>query len=225
MSPQSGIYKITNIENQKFYIGSATNLLFRKRSHFSSLKSGLHKNQKLQRAYNKYGCESFKFEVLLYCDSKNLIMYEQLVIDALDPVKNGFNINPVAGSTVGYKHTEDSKKKMSQAAIDRPKPKPSKETCLKISLSKIGKKRKPFTEEARRNMSLAHLGKKRGPLSEETKQKIAKAKTGKPGWKHTPESIAKIRAYHVGKKRSDVARANMRAGWLRKKQEIENERI
>ena len=40
----SGIYKITNTSTGKVYVGSAANLIKRQRSHFSSLKSGSHKN-------------------------------------------------------------------------------------------------------------------------------------------------------------------------------------
>jgi len=172
---QSGIYKITNIVNGKFYIGSATNLVKRRRSHLSSLKYGRHKNEKLQRSYDKHGKDSFKFETVLYCNAKNLIMYEQIVIDGFDPVTNGYNIKPVAGSTTGYKHSDEAKAKMKAAWVGRVLPTPSEDRGRKISESKTGKKRKPFTEEAKRNMSLSKIGNKNRlgiPHTEETKAKM-----------------------------------------------------
>lgn len=172
---ESGIYKITNEANGKFYIGSATSLVKRRRSHLSSLKYGRHKNEKLQRSYEKHGKDVFKFETVLYCDAKDLIMYEQIVIDAFDPVSNGYNIKPVAGSTVGYKHSEEAKAKMKASWVGRVLPPPSDDRGRKISEAKTGKKRKPFTDEARRNMSLARIGNKNRlgiPHTEETKAKM-----------------------------------------------------
>ena len=63
----SGIYKITNKVNGKFYIGSANNLKRRKWEHFCNLKHNKHCNKKLQYSYNKYSKENFKFEILSNC--------------------------------------------------------------------------------------------------------------------------------------------------------------
>ena len=54
------IYKITNKENGKFYIGSTIDMTKRKREHFRQLKKGEHHCFHLQRAYEKYGKESFE---------------------------------------------------------------------------------------------------------------------------------------------------------------------
>lgn len=54
------IYKITNKENGKFYIGSTIDIAKRKRAHFRQLKKGEHHCFHLQRAYEKYGKESFE---------------------------------------------------------------------------------------------------------------------------------------------------------------------
>lgn len=65
----------------------------------------------LQNAYNKYGREAFEFEVLEIIDiddsiKENLLMREQFWIDNLKPA---YNILPVAGSNLGYHHTEETK--------------------------------------------------------------------------------------------------------------------
>ena len=50
---KSGIYKITNPENQYFYIGSSYDINNRWRKHLERLTKGNHPNIHLQRAYNK----------------------------------------------------------------------------------------------------------------------------------------------------------------------------
>lgn len=50
----TGIYKITNIKNDKFYIGSTSeSFLKRWNHHINSLRRGTHKNMHLQSAFNK----------------------------------------------------------------------------------------------------------------------------------------------------------------------------
>jgi len=61
---QSGIYKIINKVNNKFYVGSSRNLRRRKRDHFSELKKNIHFNKHLQGAWNKYGGENFEFKII-----------------------------------------------------------------------------------------------------------------------------------------------------------------
>jgi len=104
----SGIYKIECLPSKKIYIGSSENLSLRKHDHFRFLRSKKHINPKLQSAFSKYGEENFKFEILLYCEPKDCIFYEQIFIDKLSPV---FNINLVAGkppSQKGKKFTRSS---------------------------------------------------------------------------------------------------------------------
>jgi group I intron endonuclease len=58
------IYQIINEKNGKKYIGSTTNPEKRKKRHFRELKNGNHHNVILQRSWEKYNKEKFKFEVL-----------------------------------------------------------------------------------------------------------------------------------------------------------------
>jgi group I intron endonuclease len=59
-----GIYKIVNIVNDNFYVGSAVSFKKRKVRHFSDLRKGKHYNKHLQRAWDKYGEQSFEFVVV-----------------------------------------------------------------------------------------------------------------------------------------------------------------
>ena len=69
-----GIYKIINVVNNKFYIGSAVNFSRRKTRHFSELRTGKHNNSKLQNAWNKYGELAFVFVVVEEVTDKALLL-------------------------------------------------------------------------------------------------------------------------------------------------------
>ena len=58
------IYKIINLENGKFYIGSTVEIDKRRDKHFKDLKNGRHHSLHLQRAYNIYGEDSFLFKIV-----------------------------------------------------------------------------------------------------------------------------------------------------------------
>lgn len=123
----TGIYKITNLINNKIYIGSAIRIDRRFYSHINQLNNKNHINSHLQNAFNDYGLNNFKFERLENVKHKTkLIEREQYYLDTLlfaqeyikekDPrfLELGYNINPTAGSNLGVKYSEASKKKMSE---------------------------------------------------------------------------------------------------------------
>lgn len=58
------IYKIVNINNGKFYVGSTINTRERFRVHRKRLRKGNHHCHHLQAAWNKYGEKSFVFLVI-----------------------------------------------------------------------------------------------------------------------------------------------------------------
>lgn len=70
----------------------------------------------LIRAFNKYSMSNFSLYILEYTNSENLIVCEQKWIDLLKP---DYNINPLAGNSKGYKHTEESLEKMRSLALGR----------------------------------------------------------------------------------------------------------
>jgi hypothetical protein len=63
----------------------------------------------VERALLKYGFSNFSLEILEYCNSEDLLKKEQYYLDTLKPE---YNIVETAGSTLGYKHSEESLKKM-----------------------------------------------------------------------------------------------------------------
>lgn len=101
------IYKITNILNNKIYVGSTKNFNRRKRQHIFDLRHKAHGNDHLQKSFNKYGEDQFKIEIIEQCDVEHLIAREQYWIDhlnALDPI-TGYNKNHIAGRTTNSPET------------------------------------------------------------------------------------------------------------------------
>jgi len=113
----SGIYQIKSTTNNKIYIGSAVNFKNRKADHICTLKRNKH-NQHLQNHFNKYGLDDLVFSILEFCPPKKLIEREQHYMDALNPE---FNICKIAGNQLGFKHSEETKKRMSEYHRNRPK--------------------------------------------------------------------------------------------------------
>lgn len=78
-----GVYKITNLINSKFYIGSSVNIEQRWFKHKALLRHNKHENPKLQNAWNKYSEENFLFEVLEECEIDNVRDREQFYLNTL----------------------------------------------------------------------------------------------------------------------------------------------
>lgn len=196
---KSGIYKITNLINKKIYIGSAVDLNKRKREHFSTLKVNTHFNDYLQRSFNKYGIENFKWEILEFCDPEKCIGREQYYLDTLLFAseqntkfnKLGYNICRVAGSLLGTKRTEEQRKRMSEN---------SPFTGTKQSSELIEKRISSLRNIKRPKEVGDKISKSRQNIifTETHKQNISKnsARRGKPGTfkdkKHTEESLDKM---------------------------------
>jgi group I intron endonuclease len=105
---KSGIYKITNTINGKFYIGSSKNIEFRWNDHKQYLRGNYHVNPKLQNAWNKYGEDKFIFEILEETESSQEILFdrENYYLSTLKPYERtvGYNICPKAegGDLITY---------------------------------------------------------------------------------------------------------------------------
>ena len=59
-----GIYQILNLNNGKRYVGQSRQVDQRIKNHIRKLRKNKHKNNILQRAWNKHGEKSFLFQVL-----------------------------------------------------------------------------------------------------------------------------------------------------------------
>lgn len=134
------IYSIRNKINGKRYVGLTRDITSRWYHHIYELRRGLHHSSKLQRAFNKYGEDNFEFSVLetVDCDFDFIASEEIAFIQKYDSCINGYNIThggegtdkrvlteetkeklrkAMQGNTyaLGKKHSEDTKKRQSEA--------------------------------------------------------------------------------------------------------------
>lgn len=162
------IYRIYSKSNGREYIGGTKNPHARKFLHFKSLKENNHHNAKLQSHFDKYGIDDLVFEIIEYdLDVSDLIHVEQFYMDKKKPF---FNICKIAGSVLGRKHKDSTKKKISKSLKGR---KYSKERCLNISIGRKGKNTRTLSIEHKEKISKANKGRKRGRMSNEQKKKIS----------------------------------------------------
>lgn len=178
-----GIYKIVNLIDNKVYIGQSKMLEIRKEQHFQKLRANKHGNRYLQFAFNKYGEENFKFEIIEECE--NLNERETYWFNYYKP--NVYNLGHTGNVQT---MSEETRKKISLGGR-----RPCKEeTKIKISLSQKGKHRRKHTPEEIEKIRQGNLGKK---YSLETRQKMRISALGK---KRSEESKLKNRLAHLGKK-------------------------
>ena len=182
------IYKITNLINGKTYIGQHKY----KDLNDSYMGSGIH----IKRAIRKYGIENFKKEILY-----SNIQYKETVDDmerfaiakerAIGKAEYNIADGGEGGGCKGYHHTEEARKRISEANKGRHL---SEEIKRKISEAKKGKpngnKGKPKSLEHKRKIGKAHKG---IHFSEEARKKISEAKKGK----HISEEVLKRRSETV----------------------------
>lgn len=212
----TGIYAITNGANGKRYVGSAVHFPARRGQHIRSLRAGKHHSIKLQRAWDKYGEGLFTFDLLLRCKKEDLLFFEQRAIEGFDAVRAGYNVAPLAGSTLGMPVSAEARANLSKAHKGRKK---TAEHQANITEALRGKKRAPeeakrlrdlalgnkhcvgrlLSEASRKRMSEAHMGNAPSAL---TCEKISKALKGRKRI-FTPEHCANIAKAKALKKKLD----------------------
>ncbi len=166
---KSGIYQILCIPTGKRYIGSSVNIKRRWSVHVNRLNNSKHHSVHLQRAWDKYGQTEFRFEIIEYIDLDYLVEREQFYLDTEQPFgKRGFNISPIAGSTLGAKRSLKAVEKM--AARFRGK-KLSENHRKKLSEASKGRRHSDETKALLRQQKLLNNPQSGRPMT--AKQKAA----------------------------------------------------
>lgn len=108
----SGIYKITNKINGRYYFGSSKDISYRWKIHLRKLNKGVHHSPFLQRDFNKCGQSNFEFSIIEGVDELNLLKVEQTYLDISKLDKNNsYNVSFTAGGGKCEPHVLDKIKR------------------------------------------------------------------------------------------------------------------
>lgn len=115
---KSGVYCLINKINGNSYVGSSTNLASRMRNYLNTtfLKSKQNINMPIVKALLKYNQDNFNLLILEYVEPQYLTIRETYYITRVMPY---YNVLKQGYSSLGYKHTEETKKLLSLLAKNR----------------------------------------------------------------------------------------------------------
>jgi group I intron endonuclease len=208
------IYKITNLVNQKVYIGQTIySLEQRWRGHCYESSNC----RKLKNAIKFYGKESFSVEQIDFAENlESLNKKETHWIQFYNSVELGYNLN-FGGDNKA--HSEESKRKMSESRLGR---KLSEKQKQALRDSNKGRKMTPEHKELLRSKN------KGRPLSDDHKSKLSKLFKGRETSYKCKEALARynlerklkpeLEAYRIkkmsesliGRTRTEASKKNQR---------------
>lgn len=217
------IYKIRNVTNGNFYVGSTVDSRVRFQTHRRQLRKGTHHCAHLQHAWNKYGEDCFKFEVIEKIASRDeLFAAENKWLEEHYGKPHCYNATRCAEAPMrGLKFSDEHRAKISAAnmgkqnALGHTRP---PEECAAIRARKMGNKNflgKTHTPEVRAILSASHKGKQHRLGQTNSPEHRARQSKGMRGIKKSPEHVEKIRqrmfgtSYAKGRVVTDEMRAEM----------------
>lgn len=112
------IYRITNLVNEKVYIGCTINTLDKRlKEHiFRCTKTDI--KNKLCNSMRKYGVDNFKIDLIEECELFNLYEREKNFIEKFKSFEFGLNSTFGGEGCLGYKHPPEIRKKISDIIKD-----------------------------------------------------------------------------------------------------------
>ncbi len=192
------IYCAENSVNDKIYIGQTINTL---KQRINGHKRTNKTNNYFHNALIKHSDWNWTILQEYNCNKEKmgsvLNKAERYYISIFDSFKNGYNGTEGGSGSIGRKHTEETKRKISEGGKGR---KLSKETKRKMSKFHKGTS---LSKETKDKISKFH---KEKVLTGEHKRKISE---GGKGRTHTEETKRKMSKEHKGKKFTEEAKKNM----------------
>lgn len=210
-----GIYRIVNLCDGNFYIGSTVNFKVRWQTHRRDLNNGVHKNMRMQVAWQRYGSTSFSFEVVEDVQDKAILLARE----------NAYIFATKAAVEPNYNIAHKARKRSPSTVLV------SSETRQKMSAAAKRRGMQPRTVEmnAKLAASQALAWEKRrltgkDVVSKETRAKLSASSTGR---RHSSESIIKMSVIQKGRQRGPqseetkaktsaairIARSNPNSAW------------
>lgn len=113
----TGVYKLTNMNNGKVYIGASIDIKRRMKEHFKPSRVSALKHLPLYKDIDRYGKEAFDFEILEEVEANDLDAKEEHYIKKFNAVEKGYNISQTAHNM----HDDKLKQIYSQKLSERNK--------------------------------------------------------------------------------------------------------
>lgn len=115
---KSGVYLLINNINGHSYVGSSVHLAARMKNYLNTafLKSKQNINMPITKALLKYDQSNFSLQILEYVDTDMLTVRETFYITSIIPY---YNVLKQGYSSLGYKHTQETKELLSKLAANR----------------------------------------------------------------------------------------------------------
>lgn len=190
-----GVYRLQNLDNGRFYIGSSANLYRRYYHHMSCLNKGKIGNHKLQEDVQGKDKINFLFGVIEYCEKEEMLDREQYYFELYRPY---YNCLPTVYGATGYKWPESIREK-NKHIHHGPRDMVKHSSALKEAWKRRKEKYTP----------------------EELSKKMAEARRG---IKHSDEAKKKMSVVRKGKKKPEGFGEKIRQARLRDSQELKEYR-
>lgn len=165
------VYVISNLINQKKYVGTTSNFKRRMQGHETSARRG--KGTAIQAAMRKYGISNFAASAVVFLSTREEALEEERrVIFDLCSHKHGYNLTSGGDGVRDLSESSMNrlKESLSKALRGKPKSKEHVESMRKTNLGRVA------TKEAREAMSRAAIGRKASP---ETKLLMSVTRKGR----------------------------------------------
>ena len=223
---KKGIYKIINIVNDKYYVGSTTRTFLKRfNNHKRSLRNNHHCCSKLLFSYNKYGEDKFVCSIVKIIEDDNLVPIEEQKM-LTEAINKGLNLNTsidVFSFMRGRKHTPETIEKIIKGVrlhskeigeATRKRQLGTKHSFETIEKMKISAKTRDdskrlavlSSKEFSKKQSLLHRGKRSKEFCEIMKKALNK-----------PEHKLRMSIVNTGKVRTENARNNYSLMKLKRK--------
>lgn len=197
---QFGVYRITNVENGKSYIGQ-TKVSFGDRwdNHKALLRSGKHDNKNLQSEWDEFGEGSFEFVIVEAVDSfDDLDALEMKYISEYKKIGLSYNIHD--GGSVGFNKgmhlSDETKRKIGEKnRINMTGRKASESTKRKMSESQLARYSNWSNEDRKAHGERSYSSGYK--WDDDAKRRFSELQQISPnGAKYTADDIRNIRSKH-----------------------------